>query len=789
MRNPLFLMVGALRDVSAALPALLDRSTSGDPAIERLTTDIIARVRGEGDGALRALARSLDGVELRSLEVDPARVQHALANLDPALRAALERSARNIRTAHEAFLPRAVEIETEPGVTVGRRADPLGAVGVYAPGGRAAYPSSVLMGAIPARVAGVGSVILCSPPGADGVPSSVVLAAAAIAGVDRIFSLGGAGAIAAMAYGTASVPRVDRIVGPGNAYVTEAKLQVMRVVGIDSPAGPSELLVIADDSADACIVAGELLAQAEHDPRAAVLALAPSEAIARAIVQAVAARIDGEPHGATIREALAARGAVLWYDAPADALAFAEDYAPEHLLLAVREPDTLLPHVRNAGTVFLGSSSSVAFGDYMTGANHVLPTAGAARTYSGLSTADFMRITSWQRVSPDAAARFATDVPIFAAAEGLPAHAAAASAWRNDTRSMPASAAGHRRGRPSYRDITLYAPDRTPACIDLSDNTNLWGMPPAAERAVRDAARNTFTRYPALYASDLKSALASYLGVPPDAIVTGCGSDDVLDSAIRAFAEPGQGIACPDPSFQMIPTFARMNGLHAVPLPLTPTFDMDADAMLATRAPVIYLCSPNNPTGTVAKRATIDRVIREAPGVVILDEAYAEFMGAGLAREAPLFDNVLVTRTMSKAFGLAGLRVGYAVGNPALVAEVEKSRGPYKVNALAERAATAALREDMPWVRAHVAEAIENRERFAQALAARGLEPLPSRANFVLIPVRDARTACRCMRDRGVAVRPFEALAHVGDALRVTVGPWPLLEAALRALDEVLQCA
>jgi histidinol dehydrogenase len=781
-------MVGALRDVAAALPALLDRSTAGDAEVQQRTADIIARVRGEGDCALRALARSLDGVDLLSREVDAARVQHAFAKLDPALRAALERSARNIRTAHEAFLPPSVEIETEPGVTVGRRADPLGAVGVYAPGGRAAYPSSVLMGAIPARVAGVRSVILCSPPGADGLPSSVVLAAAAIAGVDRIFSIGGAGAIAAMAYGTASVPRVDRIVGPGNAYVTEAKLQVMRAVGIDSPAGPSLLMVIADDCADACIIASELLAQAEHDPRAAVLALAPSEAIARAIVQAVETRIDSEPRGSTIREALAARGAVLWYDAPAEALAFAAEYAPEHLLLAVREPAALLPHVRNAGTVFLGSSSSVAFGDYMTGANHVLPTAGAARMYSGLSTADFMRVTSWQRISPDAAARFATDVPLFAAAEGLPAHAAAAGAWRTDTGSTAVSAAGHWRGRPSYRDITLYAPDRTPARVDLSDNTNLWGMPPAAERAVRDAARDSFTRYPALYASDLKSALASYLGVPPDAIVTGCGSDDVLDSAIRAFVEPGQGIACPDPSFQMIPTFARMNGLHAVPVPLTPTFDMDADAMLATRAPVIYLCSPNNPTGTVATRATVDRVIREAPGVVIIDEAYAEFMGAGLAREAPLFDNVLVTRTLSKAFGLAGLRVGYAVGSPALVAEVEKSRGPYKISALAERAAVAALREDMPWVRAHVAEAIENRERFAQALVAHGLEPLSSRANFVLVPVRDARTTSRRMRERGVAVRPFEALPLVGDALRVTVGPWPLLEAALQALDEALQC-
>jgi len=232
-----------------------------------------------------------------------------------------------------------------------------------------------------------------------------------------------------------------------------------------------------------------------------------------------------------------------------------------------------------------------------------------------------------------------------------------------------------------------------------------------------------------------------------------------------------------------------MNGLHGVPVPLTATFDVDADALLATRATVIYLCSPNNPTGTVARRATIDRVIREAPGVVILDEAYAEFMGPGLAREAPGFDNVLVTRTLSKAFGLAGLRVGYAVGSPALVAEVEKSRGPYKVNALAERAAIAALQDDMPWVRTHVAEAIEIRERFTQALAARSLDPVLSHANFVLVPVGDAHDLSRRMRERGVAVRPFASLPRLGDALRITIGPWSLMESALRALDEARQCA
>jgi histidinol dehydrogenase len=256
-----------------------------------------------------------------------------------------------------------------------------------------------------------------------------VLAAAALGGVSRVFALGGAGAIAAMAYGTESVPRVDRIVGPGNAYVAEAKLQVASVVAIDSPAGPSELLVLADESADPVLVARELLAQAEHDPLAAVVAVTTSARAAEAIRAALAELLPSQPRHSICAAALARQGAVLWADSLDSAIAFANAYAPEHLLLVLRELDAALARVRNAGTVFVGASASVAFGDYMTGANHVLPTGGLARSYSGLSTLDFVRWTTYQRVSPAAAARLASDVGAFADAEGLPGHAMAARAW------------------------------------------------------------------------------------------------------------------------------------------------------------------------------------------------------------------------------------------------------------------------------------------------------------------------------------------------------------------------
>jgi histidinol dehydrogenase len=423
---------GSCRTLSAGdRRALFERASSSNERVRERAAVIVARVRRDGDAALRALAAELDGVTLEELEVPRREWTRALDALDRALRRAMERSAGNIARVHRAFLPTTQECESEPGVLVGRRPDPLSRVGVYAPGGRAAYPSSVLMGIVPARVAGVGEIVLCSPPARDTArPSEVVLAAAALAGADRVFALGGAGAIAAMAYGTQSVPRVDRIVGPGNAYVAEAKMQVSSAVAIDSPAGPSELLVLCDDTADPARVACELLAQAEHDPLAAVVAVATSERLARAIVDAIAEQLPTQPRAEIIAAALAGQGAVLWADSLDDAITFANAYAAEHLLLVVADPDGALAKVRDAGTVFVGSSASVAFGDYMTGANHVLPTGGLARSYSGLSTLDFVRWTTYQRVSPDAAARLADDVGVFADAERFPGHAMAARAWR-----------------------------------------------------------------------------------------------------------------------------------------------------------------------------------------------------------------------------------------------------------------------------------------------------------------------------------------------------------------------
>jgi histidinol dehydrogenase len=721
---------------------------------------------------LRRLAKQFDGVDLGALEVPRSTCQRALDALEPMLRRGLERAARNLEGVARASLPPPLELEVEPGVLVGRRADPLDRVGVYAPGGKATDPSSVLMGAVPARAAGVREVVLCSPPGPSGLPSDVLLAAAALAQVDRVFALGGAGAIAALAYGTATVPRVDRIVGPGNAWVAEAKRQVAGDVGIDSPAGPSEILVVADASANPAVIARELLAQAEHDADACVVALVLGEALAARVVAAVESALEQQPRRVTIEAALRARGAVLTLASLDEAWPIVEAFAPEHLLLALAEPTAAVSRVRNAGTIFVGECSSVAFGDYVTGANHVLPTAGAARRFSGLSVLDFVRWQTWQRVDAPAAASFSREVERLARSEGLAAHADAAAAWARETTPTERPL----RTRATLREIQRYVPKRPPCAVDLTDNTNLFGVPPAVERALRDLPSAAVTRYPSPYAEALSAALAEECGVTRGSVVTGCGSDDVLDAALRALAEPGEGMAYCPPTFSVIAAFAHANGLRPLPCAL------DVEALARSGARVIYLCDPNTPTGAALPPDFVDELLRKSGAVVLLDEAYGDFASRpSRAAEAARNPRLLVVRTLSKAYGLAGLRVGYAVGTPALISEVEKTRGPYKVGGVAERAALAALTEDRAWVRERAAEVRTLRARFVGELETRGHHPLPSEANFVFVPMADAAQRADELRTRGVSVRAFDA------GLRISLGPWPLLQRFLDALGEGLE--
>jgi histidinol dehydrogenase len=392
--------------------------------------EIVAAVRHEGDEAVRRFVHQFDGfrggVLGDALEVPQDEAEAALAELDPALREALERAAEQVRWFHERARPQSWRVERD-GAVLGVNHRPLRRVGVYVPGGLGAYPSTVLMTVVPAKVAGVDEVVLCTPSGRDGQVNRVILAGATLAGADRVYRIGGAHAIAAMAYGTQTVPRCELVCGPGNVYVQEAKRLVAAegACVIDGYAGPTEVAIIADATADPRLVAADLVAQAEHDPLATALLITPSEALVEAVEEALVAEVSAARHHQRIREALAGQGGAVLVADLDHAVAVADAFAPEHLEVQTVDAAAVAARVRVAGAIFVGAATPVALGDYAAGPSHTLPTGGTARFTGGLTTSDFMVPVNWVEYSPEALADLAPVVDALSTAEDLPAHARA----------------------------------------------------------------------------------------------------------------------------------------------------------------------------------------------------------------------------------------------------------------------------------------------------------------------------------------------------------------------------
>jgi histidinol dehydrogenase len=409
---------------AAAFEALLDEARETTARVDGVVAAIIAAVRAGGDAALCGYTAQFDHLALTPdrLRVSAEEIEDAAAGIPPDLAAALDLAARRIEAFHRAQMPVDMQMHDDDGVTAGLRWTALDAVGIYVPGGKAAYPSSVLMNALPARVAGVGRIAMCVPC-PQGVLNPLVLAAARRAGVTEIFRVGGAQAVAALAFGTATIPPVDRIVGPGNAYVAEAKRQVFGRVGIDGVAGPSEVVILADAANDARRVAVDLLAQAEHDEAAQAILITDDAAFGQAVAAAVEAELRSLPRAAIAAASWAAHGAVILVRDWAEAAALTNRLAPEHLQIMVADPDGLFATIRHAGAVFLGGYAPEALGDYIAGPNHVLPTGRTARFASGLSVYDFLKRTSWVRASEAALHAIGPSAVLLAEAEGLTAHA------------------------------------------------------------------------------------------------------------------------------------------------------------------------------------------------------------------------------------------------------------------------------------------------------------------------------------------------------------------------------
>ncbi len=394
--------------------------------VEEIVTDIIANVRKNGDAALYEYAEKFDKVKLTSLEVTEDEIAEAFSLVEPDFIRILEDAVKNIRAFHEKQVRNSFIMENRNGAIMGQKVMPIEKVGLYVPGGTAAYPSTVLMDSVPAKIAGCKEIVMVTPPGKDGKINPAILAAAKVAGVTRIFKVGGAQAVAALAYGTESVPAVYKIVGPGNAFVAEAKKQVYGKVSIDMIAGPSEILIVADGTCEARVVAADMLSQAEHDRLASAVLVTDSEALANAVSAELERQIPLLPRAEIARESIDVHGKIILTDNLMEAIEISNEIAPEHLELCMDNPFDYLDAITNAGSIFMGKNCPEALGDYMAGPNHTLPTSGTAKFSSPLSVDDFVKKTQFTYFTKDALAKVADDVAFFAEKEGLSAHARSA---------------------------------------------------------------------------------------------------------------------------------------------------------------------------------------------------------------------------------------------------------------------------------------------------------------------------------------------------------------------------
>ncbi len=410
-------------EINQLIARLKSRNSEQLQDVTEAVRNILQEVRLAGDKAVLSFTQMFDGVEMNSIEVSREQLQNALNEIDHELLSSIRKAEENIRSFHEKQKENSWFTTDKDGVLLGQKVTPLQRVGVYVPGGTAPLPSSVLMNVIPAKVAGVEEIILCTPPGKDGLPNPVILACAAIAGADRVFAVGGAQAVAAMAYGTETIPQVDKITGPGNIYVATAKKMVYGLCDIDMIAGPSEILVIADDSARPEYVAADLLSQAEHDPLASSVLLSTSDKLIEQVLIEIDRQMEALSRKEIIKQSLKNCGAVVRVESIAQAVEISNRIAPEHLELYIANPLQVLGSVRNAGAIFLGEYAPEPLGDYMAGPNHILPTNGTARFSSPLQVSDFVKKSSVISYSREALQGIWKDAVRFAESEGLGAHA------------------------------------------------------------------------------------------------------------------------------------------------------------------------------------------------------------------------------------------------------------------------------------------------------------------------------------------------------------------------------
>lgn len=749
------------------LQAALIRPSLASENLSSLIQSVFTEVKTNGDSALEAYSKQFDQVELltKDFKVTEAEMQAAELLLDSNLKQAIQTAAANIDRFHQAQQQRVVEIETSPGVFCWRKSVPIQTVGLYIPGGSAPLFSTVLMLGLPAKIANCPKRILCTPPSKDGTVNPAILYAAKVAGITEIYKVGGAQAIAAMTYGTATIPKVDKLFGPGNQYVTAAKQFAQGLgVPIDLPAGPSEVLVAADDSVSPAFIAADLLAQAEHGADSQVVLLTDSEKLVDQVQVALIEQMKRLPRAEIASNALQNSTAIVVEAESWSAIV--NEYAPEHLIVMGKYENLLEEEVVNAGSVFLGKNTAESFGDYASGTNHTLPTAGFARAYSGVSLDAFVKKITYQRVEDKGLVNLGPTVITMAKAEQLDAHANAIQVRMdaNNQLNKDTTMSINRFLRPDLRTISPYSSARDEfegvgeVFLDANENGLLTGN----------------NRYPDPLQKELKQVICEVKQGESEQLFLGNGSDEVLDLIVRLTCQPGiDTISFLNPSYGMYGVLAKINGLKTNAIALNEIFEITENELLesAKGSKVLLLCNPNNPTGKLLDKSFVKKIVQQFNGLVVVDEAYIDFCPEStLANEVGNYSNLIVTQTLSKAFGMAGLRVGMAWANTQWIAALNSVKPPYNISSLVQETAIKTLQTN-DW-KTIISTIKSERKRLETFLI--NLEQVeqvfPSEANFILFRMKNARTVYQSLIEDGIIVRNRSTQFNCENTLRVSIG-------------------
>lgn len=745
---------------------------------------IFNEVQINGDQALKKYSVQFDKVDLDVLKVSENEFQEAVSVLPNELKIAIQKAADNIKQFHASQIQLVEEIETTTGVFCWRKSVPIQKVGLYIPGGSAPLFSTVLMLGIPAQIANVPTKILCSPPNKLGKIHPAILFAAQLAGIKNVYKVGGAQAIAAMTLGTEQIPKVDKLFGPGNQYVTAAKQFAQNLgVAIDMPAGPSEVLVAADDSVSPRFIAADLLAQAEHGADSQVVFITDSKDLVEKVNDELLQQLEFLTRSNIAIEALSKSNALV---VPSEKWSeIINSYAPEHLIVMGKYEDKIVNEVVNAGSVFIGKYTAESFGDYASGTNHTLPTNGYARSYSGVSLDSFVKKITFQRIEEKGLRNLGPTVVTLAKAEELDAHANAVNV-RLETIDLETVE------KSSFENISanLIRKDLQNVVPYSSARDEFSGVNKVFLDANENALIQDFNRYPDPFQKELKQEIARRKNLNAENLVLGNGSDEIIDLIFRLVGTPFKDkVAFLNPSYGMYSVSAKLNGLETIQINLNKDFSIKNEAILdeAKGAKILILCNPNNPTGKLISKENLIEICEKFSGLIVIDEAYIDFcLSESMATEIDRFPNLIILQTLSKAYGMAGLRVGMAICNSFWVKQLNAIKPPYNISSATQRLALQCLKstnwdfikEQIIVERDRVYHFLKNNENVDETFI--------SYANFILFRIKNATEIYKKLVEKGIVVRNRSNQFNCEDTLRVSIGNKNENDAFISTLTDLL---